>query len=86
MIFVTKINGVPYKIKVLHYVPARPNKLSGAMEDAEEGYPAEFEYLVLSMDNQIDYELNTNVTAEEEDRLIDEYEAAILADKYGKDF
>jgi len=86
MRFKTKIMGFDCYVDVIHYSPFKPAKLTGAMEDAEEAIPAEFDYSIYDMDGTYWLELEDSVTEQDEIRLIEEYEAAVLADKYGKDF
>lgn len=85
MIFATQIAGEPCLVRVTHYRPYVPAKLSGAMEDAVEELPLEFEYEVLDL-NHKPWPDQSMVPDEVEERLIAEYEAAVTADKHGKDF
>lgn len=86
--FKTKILYGDFICKVTHYRPYVPAKLSGPMEDAEESIPSEFECTIHNLDGSYNKEMTEYVecNSDESARLQDEYEAAVLADKHGKDF
>lgn len=84
--FATTINNVPCICQVTRYTPAVPARLTGPMEDAVEAIPAEFDYTILDLNHQPAPELEQQVSAADEYRLQDEYEAYITAGKYDVDF
>ncbi len=82
MIFETKINGVTCFCRVDHYRPGRPDKVSGPMEDAEEGYDEEFSYTILDHNKAVDTSLMSQLTADDHDRLLEEYYVTVLEQKH----
>jgi hypothetical protein len=85
-IFDTHIGGIVCQCQVTHYHPAVPAKLDGAMEDAVEAMPSEFEFEILDRCGHPAPTLREMATLADVGRLQDEYEAFITAEKHGKDF
>lgn len=82
--FKSNVEGIECTIRVTHYLPAEPAITSGPMENAEEAIPAEFEFE--ARDLAFDQLLDIEISDEEADRIFDEFEAYLLAQKHGKDF
>jgi hypothetical protein len=85
--FATKINDIPCTVVVTHYAPAIPDKVSGPMEDAEEGSDVEFEFYLLDDRNIRAPWLYRQVTEADFNRILDEFEITLLEEKhlYGAD-
>ena len=83
--FETQINGIACRCKVLFYRPHQPARLAGAMEDAEEAIPSEFQFALYVGDTPTPH-LEEMATLADIDRLQDEYEAFVLAEKHEKEF
>lgn len=71
--FKTQINDIPCTCRVSHYSPGRPDKVSGPMEDAEEGYDEEFEYDMLDSRGILAPWIEKQITDADYNRLIDEF-------------
>ncbi len=89
--FTTTLNVVDGSIdevwvKVTHYIPQIHPKTSGAMEDAEEGSPSEFEFTIVDGKGNTDKEMESFLTEKDSDRIFDEFEAYLLAKKHNLDF
>lgn len=84
--FSSGVAGVECDILVTHYLPAEPDIISGPMEDAVEGSPAEFEWMPVHVIGDPWPELKELATDADEDRIFDEFEAYLLALKHDKDF
>lgn len=82
--FRTQINGVPCICRVTHYKRGIPGCFMPNWEDSVEAVPSEFEFEILDLNYQPNYQLCFDKADEE--RLQDEFEAFILAEKYGKEF
>lgn len=82
MIFKTKINDIACYCRVSHYSPALPDKVSGPVEDAEEGCDEEFEYTMLDHRYIIAPWLQKQVTDEDHERLIHEYLCTLAEQKH----
>jgi hypothetical protein len=80
--FETKINDIPCYCRVDHYSPGRPDKVSGPMEDAEEGYDEEFSYTILDHRKIKAPWLEKQMTEEDVDRLLEEYHVTRLEFKH----
>lgn len=79
--FVSKVAGIPCRVKVTRYEPACPPDTRGHFEDAELGWPSEMEFRLLQVNKgstPIKW-LEKRVTPEDEIRLEQEYLAAIAA-------
>lgn len=86
--FSTTVNGIECLCRVTHYRPYVPAKKDGWAENWEEEIPAEFGFEITDARGTPLPHL-TGFAFEDEaafNRLQDEYEAAILADKHGKEF
>jgi hypothetical protein len=83
--FRSGVAGVECDILVTHYLPSEPDNISGPMEDAVEGVPAEFEFTVMTNGSE-DIALRDRMTRADEERLLDEFEVYLLALKHDKDF
>lgn len=83
--FRSGVAGVECDILVTHYLPSEPDITTGPIEDAVEGVPAEFEFTVMTNGSK-DTALQDRMTRADEERLLDEFEAYLLALKYDKDF
>lgn len=84
--FDTQVNDTPCRCMVLFYRPHVPAKLYGAMEDAEEDIPSEFQYALFDFEDNALPDLEAQATPADDERLQDEYEAAYTAAKHGKEF
>jgi hypothetical protein len=80
--FKTQIHGIPCICRVSSYTPAIPTIIAVRPEDSEEGSEAEFYYEILDLNGVPYMALNEAVTDEEESRLIDEWELAVLQHKH----
>lgn len=87
-VFSTTVNGVDCLCRVTHYQPYVPARTLVPIDDSEEAIPSEFSFEITDTRGTLLPHLTGFAVQDEEtfDRLQDEYEAAVLADKYGKDF
>jgi hypothetical protein len=86
-VFQTTVDDLPCFCKVIHYRPFIPANKTGWAENWEEEIPSEFEYQIYDPDGTIwDGVRLAFISDADEDRLQDEYEAAVMADKHGKEF
>ncbi len=81
--FTTTLCGIKCICRVTAYRPAVPGRVSGPPEDCYPPEAAEFEYEILNLDRTP--APDAEVTGNDEDRLIDEYELHITAIKHGLD-
>lgn len=86
--FSTTVNGIDCLCRVFHYRPYVPAKKFGWAENWEEEIPSEFSFTITDARGTplpflAAFALEDDATF---NRLQDEYEAAVLADKHGKDF
>lgn len=81
--FTTKVNGVPCVCRVLNYRPADVPRMGGAMEDADEPSPAEFDFELHKVDGigRLEW-LEAKMTDADIDLIADEYELHITAIKH----
>lgn len=86
MEFDTHINGIVCRCKVIHYKPFVPPRLGAPYYLSEERVPSEFTFVLLDRCGHPAPALQEIVTDEDEQRLQDEYEATIMANKHGRDF
>lgn len=75
-LFRTQINGIPCSCKVTHYSSATPASMHA---DAE---PEEFEFVILDHRNVLAPWLESQITQEIEDRLLEEYHLTRLEFKH----
>jgi hypothetical protein len=86
--FSTTVNGMECLCRVTHYRPYVSARCVVPIDDSEEAIPSEFEFIITDTRGTPLPHLTGFAQADEPtfDRLQDEYEAAVLADKHGKDF
>ena len=85
--FTTRIAGIPCQIQINHFQPAVPMQVFGiGWEDAYPAEPAEIELEVLDRKGYKAPWLANKLTEEDMDRLMEEAEAACLAEAYGIEF
>jgi hypothetical protein len=82
LIFKTVVNGIPCHCRVSRYNPGLPDKVSGAMEDAEEGYDMEFDYRILDHRFILAPWIEKQMDKDDEVRLVEEYKLTLLEDKH----
>jgi hypothetical protein len=87
MIFDTQIRGIPCQCEVINYSAGRPMKIYGTgFGDAHPPEPPEFKFNILDRKGYKANWLQAKMAQDDAHRLQEEYEAAALAEKYGKDF
>jgi len=83
MIFTTKVNGIPCKCRVDHFVPGVPMRVYGTdMGDADPPEPPEFTYTLLDRSGRPAPWLEKYVTVEVYSRLLEEFEVEMKNDYY----
>lgn len=87
MIFATTVNDIPCFCRVDHYRAGMPDKVSGPVEDAEEGYDEEFEYTMLDHRHVIAPWIRKQMEEADSDRMLEEFHTTVLEEKhfYGAD-
>lgn len=80
MIFDTKVHGIPCQCKVQYFTPYRPSK--GMGNEAHPPEPTEFCFELLDRRGYKAPWLEKHLTDEDFQQLLDEYQAARLADQY----
>ena len=87
MHFQTQVSGIPCQCRVDFYSPARPMKVYGTgFGDAHPPEPEEFHFTILDRKGYKAAWLEKKVKPSDKERLVDEFQALTLANKYGKDF
>ncbi len=85
--FKSSVDGVACTILVTWYIPAVPAQgMTGPMEDAVPMETSEFEFEAVGEHRLESEDLNGRITQANEDRIFDEFEAFLLAQKHDKDF
>jgi hypothetical protein len=85
--FRSGVAGVECDILVTWYIPAVPAQgMTGPMEDAIPMETSEFEFECIGSHKQETDWLNGQITRADEDRIFDEFEAYLLAQKHNKEF
>lgn len=85
MKFDTTVCGIPCKCRVAYYRPYIPAKVSGPPEDCYPAEASEFEFELL-VNGQPDLALEDQMTEDDMQKLQDEYEAIVTANKHGYDY
>lgn len=87
MIFATTVQGIPCQCDVLNYSIGRPMRITGTgFGDADPPEPPEFEFNLLDRKGYKANWLEAKMMPDDPERLRDEFEAILLANKYGKDY
>ena len=80
--FQSQLNGLACTVVVTHYLAGTPDKISGPMEDAEEGTDEEFEFYLLDDRNIRAPWLDQQVTTADFYRILEEYYVTRLEFKH----